>query len=177
LTAFPEWAVPPPPIVPGPARWLDTLARATINAIAPPVGAEAAVGAIVDYGAAVDRFGGVALVRTGLAQPAGGGRFRELALLAGATWRHRWPSWDLGVELRGGALRVSGIGFAIDDASWVKWWEAAAFVGRRFGPVTVGLEVAATALRDHAVTRDGLVSQNIPLARVGISATFLLWSP
>ena len=176
LTAFPEWAVPPPPEPAAPERWLDVLARGTVAGIAPPLGVEGALGAIGDYGGVVDRVGGSVLVRSGPAQAAGSGRFREIALLAGAEWRHRWPQWDLGVELRGGVLRVSGLGFAINDASWIKWWEAAASFGRRFGRATVALEVAATTLRDHAVTRDGLVSQNIPLVRAGISLTFALVS-
>jgi hypothetical protein len=69
---------------------------------------------------------------------------------------------------------VSGLGFSEDHHSWVPWWEGAVFGGRAFGHLTVGLEIAATALRDHAVTRDGSVSEDLPSLRIGISGSLAL---
>lgn len=172
LTSFPEWADPPrPPPVP-PPRWTEIAPTAAVNSIWLPVGVEAQAGAIVDVGGWADRFGGSALVRASVPQHAGGGRFQQTALLAGALWRHRFFHWDTRAEMRAGGMLVSGIGFAQNDHSWLLWWEAAGFVGRRLSWGTLGVEIAATALRDHAVTRDGLVSEDIPLLRVGLSGTF-----
>ena len=172
LTSFPEWAEPPRPPPPPPPRWIELQPTAAINSIWLPVGAEGQAGAIVDVGGAADRFGGSALVRASVPQHAGGGRFQQTAFLAGAVWHHRFVDWDVRAELRGGALLVSGIGFLENDHSWLLWWEAAGFVGRRLAWGAVGVELAATALRDHAVTRDGLVSEDIPLLRVGLSGMF-----
>ena len=68
-------------------------------------------------------------------------------------------------------LRVSGIGFFENDVSWLPWWEAAFFAGRAVSFGAVGFELAGAAQRDHAVTRDGLVSQAIPMVRLGIAGT------
>ncbi len=177
LTSFPEWAEPPVPPRPRPTRWLEVAGGAAVSGIAPPIGIEGELAGLADLGGAVDRFGVSAAVRTGVPQPAGAGRFREIALLGGAAWRHRFARLETRVELRAGALRVNGIGFTPDDASWLPWWEVALLAGRRWSWGTLGGELAATALRDHAVTRDGLVSQDIPLVRLGISGTFDLYSP
>jgi hypothetical protein len=174
LTDFPEWAQPPPPSssLPSPSRWTDVLATVTVSGIAPPLGVEGQLGALVDRGGDGHRFGLSGVVRTGLPQDAGDGRFRQIALLAGATWRRSIGAWELRAELRGGALRVSGIGFFENDTSWLAWWEVALFGGRAVSFGAIGLELAATAQRDHAVTGDGLVSQDIPLIRLGLSGTF-----
>jgi hypothetical protein len=171
LTAFPEWAEPPPSSPP-PSRRTDVLATAAVSGMAPPLGVEGQLGALVDRGGDGHRFGLSGLVRTGLPQDAGDGQFRQIALLAGATWRRAVGAWELRAELRGGALRVSGIGFFENDASWLPWWEVALFGGRAVSFGAIGLEVAGTAQRGHAVTRDGLVSQDIPLVRLGFSGTF-----
>src|SRR6185436_3561746 len=118
LTDFPEWAEPPPPPSSPPSRWTDVAATVTVSGMAPPLGVEGQLGALVDRGGDGHRFGLSALVRTGLAQDAGDGRFREIALLAGATWRRAIGAWALRAELRGGALRVNGIGFFENDTSW-----------------------------------------------------------
>ena len=169
LTAFPEWAEPP---APPPARWFEVAVPVAVNVIASPVGVEGQAGVIVDRGDAHDRFGGSALVRTGIPQDAGTGRFREVAVLAGAAWRHRFGAWEARAEVRGGGLRVSGLGFAANAVDWIPWWEGAVAAGRRFGFGALGLELAATSLKAHATTRDGLVSEDIPLVRLGISGTF-----
>ena len=174
LTAFPEWAEPPPPPPPSPppSRWTDVHATVTVSGMAPPLGVEGQLGALVDRGGDGHRFGLSGLVRTGLPQDAGDGRFRQIALLAGAAWRLEIGAWELRGEVRGGALRVSGIGFFENDASWLPWWEVALFGGRAVSFGAIGLEVAGTAQRDHAVTGDGLVSEDIPLVRLGLSGTF-----
>jgi hypothetical protein len=172
LTSFPEWAEPPEPPAPPPARGFAAGASATASAIAPPLGVDGELAALVDYGGPADRFGVSAVFRSGVPQRAGGGRFLQIAMLGGATWRHRFARWETRAEVRAGGLRVSGIGFAEDHASWLPWFEIAAFVGRRWSRGAIGAEVAATALHDRAVTRDGLVSQDIPLARIGVSGTF-----
>jgi hypothetical protein len=177
LTSFPEWAEPPEPPPPQVARWLEVAASSTASAIAPPFGVEGELGGFVDFGGDRDRLGGSAWVRSGVPQHAGEGRFREIALLAGATWRHRVTRWETRLELRGGALRVNGIGFLENAASWLPWWEVSAFAGRRWSHGAVGLALAITAIRDHAVTRDGLVSEDIPLVRFGISGSFGLFGP
>ena len=175
LTSFPEWAEPPEPPRPLPSRSFEVAAEATASAIAPPFGVDGELGALVDYGSPSDRFGVSAVVRSSVPQVAGDGMFHLIATLGGATWRHRFAQWETRVELRGGGLRVSGIGFLEDRASWLPWFEVAAFAGRRWAWGTLGLQIAATTLRDHAVTSDGLVSQDIPLARIGISGTFELF--
>lgn len=172
LTSFPEWADPPRPPPPPPARWTELVPTAAVNSIWMPIGVEAQGGAILDVGGWADRFGASAMVRASAPQHAGGGHFQQTAFLAGAAWRHRFARWDTRAELRAGGVLVSGIGFAANDHSWLLWWEAAGFAGRRLSWGTLGVEIAATALRDHAVTRDGLVSEDIPLLRVGLSATF-----
>ena len=172
LTSFPEWADPPRPPPPPPVRWTEFAPTAAVNSIWLPLGVEAQAGAIVDVGGWADRFGGSAVIRASAPQHAGGGRFQQTSFLAGGVWRHRFADWDTRAELRAGGLLVSGIGFAENDHSWLVWWEAAGFAGRRLSWGTLGVEIAATALRDHAVTRDGLVSEDIPLLRVGLSGTF-----
>ena len=174
LSAFPEWAEPAEP--PRPAtRWLEVVANVTASAIAPPVGVDGELGMLVDLGGAADRFGVVAVARGGLPLAAGAGQFLQIAALGGAAWRHRFTRWETRVEIRGGALRVSGIGFAQNDATWVPWAELALFAGRRWSWGALGVELAAAPIRDRAVTRDGLVSQDIPLARLGFSATFEIY--
>lgn len=175
LTAFPEWAEPPPPPSPPsppPERWTEVLATAAVAGMAPPVGVEGQFGALVDRGGDGHRLGLSALVRTGLPQDAGDGQFRQISLLVGATWRRTIGDWALRAELRGGALRVNGIGFFENDASWLPRWEVALFGGRAVSFGAIGLEIAGTALRGRAVTRDGLVSEDIPLLRLGFSGTF-----
>jgi hypothetical protein len=51
-------------------------------------------------------------------------------------------------------------------------WEVALFGGRAVWFGAIGIELAGTAQRGRAVTRDGLVSQDIPLIRLGFSGTF-----
>jgi hypothetical protein len=111
-------------------------------------------------------------VRASIPQRAGNGQFQQTAFLTGATWRRRMGAWATRFELRGGAVLVSGMGFPETASDWLPWWEGAAFAGRDFGWTTLGIEVAATALRDHAVTRDGLVSEDVPYVRIGLGGMF-----
>jgi hypothetical protein len=172
LTSFPEWAEPPPPPVPPPVRWIEIAIPVAANGITPPLGVEAEAGVLVDWGNAANRIGGTALARTGIPQRAGDGKFREVAALAGVAWRHRTGAWETRVELRGGGLRVSGQGFAEDAVDWIPWGEGAVGAGRRFGFGVIGVELAATPIAAHATTKDGLVSEDIPRFRLGISGTF-----
>lgn len=175
LSAFPEWAVPPPaaPPPPQPARWTEIALGGALNGMWSPFGLEAQVGALVDHGARTHRFGGGALVRASLPQEAGTGRFQQLTLLGAASWRARVaPAWELIVSARAGGLLVSGIGFGENHSSLLPWWEGAVFGGRRFAWGALGLEVAASALQHRAVTADGLVSEDIPLLRVGFSGVW-----
>jgi hypothetical protein len=171
LSAFPEWAEPPPPPAPA-ARWIEVHAGGALSAIAMPLGAEARGTGIVDHGGHGHRFGAALHVRATIPQRAGRGRFQQTSLLAGASWRHPFGVWEARAEIRGGAMLVSGIGFADNGHDWLPWWEVAVFGGRGFGWGTVGVELAATALQHRAVTRDGLVSEDIPLLRVGVAGTF-----
>lgn len=173
LSSFPEWAGPapaPPPPPPPPPRWLEVAAASAINAMFLPVGADAHIEAIVDYGGARDRFGLTALVRAGVPQSAGDGAFQQTAVLGGIAWRRRLGAWTLRVEARAGAVRVTGTGFLQNDFDWLPWVEGAVFAGRALSWGALGVELAATGLRDHARTRDGLVSEDIPLLRIGLSA-------
>jgi hypothetical protein len=177
LSAFPAWADPPPPAPPPPtepARWFEVSVGGAANSLWTPVGVDAQVAALADWGARSDRVGATLLVRGSVPEHAGRGRFQQTAALAGLAWHHRAGAWDTRLELRGGAVLVSGLGFTEDHHSWLPWWEGAVFGGRTFGRVTIGLEIAATALRDHAVTLDGSVSEDVPYLRIGISGSFAL---
>lgn len=171
LTSFPEWAEPVAP-PPAPTRWNEFVVTSAVSSMWLPIGVDGYAGALVDHGPNADRFGGTVLVRASIPQTFGSGRFQQTALLAGASWRHRVGKWATRVELRGGALLVSGIGLADNDSDWLPWWEAAAFAGRDLGIAVVGLEIAGTAMRARAVTRDGLVSEDIPLLRIGLAGMF-----
>jgi hypothetical protein len=172
LSAFPEWAGPPPPPPPPVVRtrWIDVTLEAAINSIWSPLGVDGQVGVLVDHGAARDRFGGGLLIRGSVPQAAGSGRFQQTALLGAASWRRRAGGWELRAEARAGALLVIGLGFDENDSDWLPWWEGAVFAGRALSWGAIGLEVAATGLQHKAVTRDGLVSEDIPLLRIGLAA-------
>ena len=174
LSAFPEWADPPLPPAPSlPAsRWTEILLGGALNGIWRPFGADAQASLIVDRGARRDRFGATAVLRGSVPQRFGGGRFQQTSILAGANWRHRAGAWETRAEARAGVLLVSGIGLVENDSDLLVWWEAALFGGRNWSWGAAGIEIAATALQHRAVTRDGLVSEDIPLLRIGISGTF-----
>jgi hypothetical protein len=177
LSEFPEWADPPPPSPPPratPARWFELSLGGAASSLWLPVGVDAQIAALADWGASTDRFGATLLVRGSVPEHAGHGRFQQTSALAGLAWHHRAGAWDTRLELRGGVVLVSGLGFSEDHHAWLPWWEGAVFGGRAFGRVTLGLELAATALRDHAVTRDGSVSEDVPYLRIGISGSFAL---
>jgi hypothetical protein len=178
LSAFPEWAEPPRPVPPPPppTRWRDVHLTGAVNSIWVPLGVDAQVGGIVDWGGDRDRLGGSVVVRASVPQAAGTGHFQQTALLAGLAWRHRAAGWSLRVEARGGALLVSGIGFTRNDRDVLPWWEGAVFAGRATSWGALGVEVAATGLRHRAVTRDGLIAEDIPLFRFGISGELRLGS-
>lgn len=179
LSSFPEWAGPAPTvgsIAPPSPRWIELLATSTMSGIVRPLGAEGQIGLLADLGGAGHRFGASALVRASLPQSAGTGQFQQTALLAGAVWRRRWSPWEVRAELRGGAIRVTGSGFDQNDSDWLYWWEGATFAGRGFSWGSLGLEIAASPLRHRAVTRDHLVSEDIPLLRVGLAGSFELVS-
>jgi hypothetical protein len=172
LSEFPEWAAPPPPPPPPPARWNELVAIGALSSMWMPVGVDGQLGALLDHGPRGDRFGGSLLVRGSIPQAAGNGRFQQTTFLAGASWRHASGAWTTRVELRGGGLLVSGIGYAENASDWLAWWEVAVFAGHTFGRGALGLEIAGTALQHRAVTRDGLVSEDIPFLRVGVGGTF-----
>ena len=178
LSAFPEWAEPPRPVAPPPppTRWRDVHLATAINSMWVPLGIDGQVGAIVDWGGDRDRLGGTIVARASVPQAAGTGHFQQTALLAGVAWRRHAGDWSLRAEARGGALLVSGIGFTRNDRDWLPWWEGAVFAGRAMAWGAVGVEVAATGLRHRAVTGDGLIAEDIPLFRFGISAELRLGS-
>lgn len=177
LSAFPAWADPPPPAPPPPAtptRWFELSLGGAANSIWMPAGVDAHVTALVDWGARTDRVGATVLVRGSVPEQAGSGRFQQTSALMGLAWHHRAGAWDTRLELRGGATLVSGFGFSENHHAWLPWWEGAVFGGRAVGRGTIGLEIAATALRDHAVTQDRSVSEDLPYLRIGISGSFAL---
>lgn len=178
LNSFPEWADPvsPPAHEPGHQDGIDLLLLSSLNSIWLPFGVDAQLGALADFGGTQNRLGGSVLVRASLPQQAGSGRFQQTALLSGVSWRHRRGPWELRVELRGGALLVSGLGFAENDSDWLPWWEAAAFAGRNFSWGSAGFELAGSALRHRAVTQDRLVSEDISSLRIGLAGSFELFS-
>jgi len=172
LSAFPEWAGPAPVVAaaPEPARrWIDVAVRGGVSSIWVPLGVDAQLGGAIDVGGETHGLGGAVLVRASLPQAAGDGRFQQTAFLVGGAYRYRVGPWRLRGEARAGALLVRGSGFEVNDHDWLPWWEGAVFAGRAVGWGTVGVEVAASGLRDKAVTRDGLVSEDIPLFRVGLA--------
>jgi hypothetical protein len=174
LTAFPEWAEPPAPPMPPAARWLAATLEGTASASAPPIGADGEVGGFGDWGGSHDRFGAGLVARTGIPRDAGDGRVRVISALAAATWRRRTGLWEMRAELRAGTLRANGLGFSSDHSDWLPWWEVALFGGRSFEWGALGIALAATPLRDHAVTTEGQVSVDIPFFHIGISGTFEL---
>jgi hypothetical protein len=182
LDAFPDWATsapPPPPVAIAtapPSRWFDLTLLGAANAIMAPIGVDAHVGAGLDLGTAQHRGGATLLVRASVPQAAGDGRFQQTAVLAGASYRFLRNGWRLRVEARAGALLVSGMGLDENRSDWLPWWEGAAFVGYGFSWGALGLELAGTALRDKAVTSDGLIEEDIPSFRLGLAAEFGLWS-
>jgi hypothetical protein len=177
LSAFPEWAEPPRPAAPPPPpplRWRDVHLAAAVSSIWVPVGVDGQVGAIVDWGGDRDRIGGTLIARASVPQAVANGHFQQTSVLAGVAWRRRDGRWSVRAEARAGALLVSGIGFTRNDRDWLPWWEGAVFAGRAMGWGALGVEVAATGLRHRAVTGDGLVAEDIPLFRLGISAELRL---
>jgi hypothetical protein len=179
LDAFPDWAGPPPapkPVARAPARWTDVALIGAANAIFEPIGVDAHLGGAVDFGARRHRFGGSALVRASIPQAAGTGSFQQTAMLVGAAYRFRSDPWRIRVEVRGGALLVSGLGLEDNNSDWLPWWEGAVFVGRGFAWGALGVEVAVSGLRHEAVTSDGRVSEDIPLLRLGVAGEFGLWT-
>jgi hypothetical protein len=175
LSSFPEWAGPapaPPPPPPPPSRWLDVGVVSALNSIWVPLGVDGQVGALADFGGTGHRLGGSLAIRASIPQAAGSGRFQQTALLGGAAWRRGFGSYELRVEARVGALLVSGIGYAENASDWLPWWEGAVFGGSTLRWATIGVEIAASALHHTAVTRDGLVSEDIPRIRVGLAARF-----
>ncbi|HEY5926172.1 MAG TPA: hypothetical protein VIV11_31020 [Kofleriaceae bacterium] len=171
LSSFPEWADPPAPPR-APTRWTEVTALAALHSMWLPLGLDGQAGALVDHGGRGDRFGGSLLVRASIPQRAGDGRFQQTTFLVGAGWRHERGTWITRFEARAGPLLVSGIGYAENGSDWLVWWEGAGFVGRAMSWGAIGVEVAATALRHRAVTRDGLVSEDIPLLRIGLGGMF-----
>jgi len=171
LSAFPEWAGPAPIVAaaPEPARWIDVTVRGAVSSIWVPLGVDGQLGGAIDVGGATHGLGGAVLVRASVPQAAGDGRFQQTAFLVGGAYRYRSGPWRLRGEARAGALLVRGSGFDVNDHDWLPWWEGAVFAGRAVGWGAVGVEVAASGLRDKAVTRDGLVSEDIPLFRVGLA--------
>jgi hypothetical protein len=181
LTSFPDWAGPipvaPPRVVRHPLpRWFDAAVRGGANALFVPLGIDAHVGGVLDFGPERHRFGATLLVRASLPQAAGSGSFQQTAFLGGFAYRFAAAPWRFRAEARAGALLVRGIGLAENASDWLPWWEFAAFAGRSFSWGAIGVEVAASGLRDKAVTRDGLVSEDIPLLRLGVAAEFDIWS-
>jgi hypothetical protein len=159
--------VPPPPR----PRPYDVALTAAMHGLVAPFGADVEVGARVARG----RLGGSARVRATVPQAAGGGRFQQTSLLAGVGWRRHRGRWELGAEMRAGAMVVSGIGFDDNHAGWLPWWEVAVGGGRRFGWGTLGVEVAGTALQHRAVTADRLVAEDIAPFRAGVAGTWELF--
>jgi hypothetical protein len=179
LDAFPDWAgpaPPPKPIAPPPSRWIDVAVMGAASTIFEPVGVDAHLGGAIDFGASRHRFGGTMLVRGSVPQSVGKGSFQQTAMLAGAAYRFRSDPWRVRAEVRGGALLVSGLGLEDNNSDWLPWWEGAVFVGRGFSWGALGVEVAASGLRHKAVTSDGLVSEDIPLLRLGVAGEFGLWT-
>jgi hypothetical protein len=174
LSSFPAWAGPaprpeaPPPPAPPPPRRVDVAVTSAVHGLWSPIGVDAQLGVSVFRG----RPGASALIRATIPQAAGAGSFQQTTLLAGAGARLRRDAWQVGAELRGGALLVSGVGFDENHSDWLPWWEIAVTGGRRFGWGTVGVEVAATALQHRAVTEDLLTVEDIPALRFGVAGSF-----
>lgn len=168
LSAFPEWAGPARPSPP-PQRWTELAVVTAVSSIWVPFGVDGQVGAFVDRGSRHHRIGGGLLARGSFPQAAGSGRFQQTALLGGVGYRYLGENWQLRVQVRGGGLLVTGLGFDENRSDLLPWWEGAVYAGRVVSWGSIGVEVAASGLRHKAVTTDGMVSEDIPLFRLGLA--------
>lgn len=168
LSSFPEWAGPPRP-TPPPERWIDLSLISAVNSIWRPFGIDGELGALVEIGTRFHRVGGGLVVRASFPQAVGSGRFQQTALLGVVGYRYLWGAWQLRTEARAGALLVTGLGFDENRSDFLPWWEGAVYAGRALSWGSIGIEVAASGLRHKAVTSDGLVSEDIPLFRLGLA--------
>jgi len=171
LSEFPSWREPASPPRP-PDRWTELTLVAALQSMWLPLGLDGQVGVLGDHGPRANRFGASLLVRGSIPQSAGSGRFQLTTALLGASYRLDRGSWVARIEARIGPMLVSGIGYADNASDWLPWWEGAAFVGKPMSWGAIGVEVAASGLRHHAVTRDGLVKEDIPLLRIGVGGMF-----
>ena len=166
-----EWANPPaPPRVA--TQWTEVLALAAVQSMWLPLGVDAQAGALVDYGSRADRFGGLVLVRAGVPQAAGSGRFQLTTFLAGAGWR-----LDRG-EVDRAARSPRRCAAGQRHRSYRERVRLAAVVGGRRvcrPPGVVGTDRRrgrATGLRHARLRGMAWYQEDIPLLRIGVGGMF-----
>jgi hypothetical protein len=139
-----------------------------------PLGGDLELGARLDRGRAW-RFGGGLLLRESLPSDLGRGTVNATTAMATGGARYVSERWSLGIELRGGEMRLFGRGFVEDRASWVPWTELAASIGWAGRRATIGAVISGSPLHYRALVSDGMETAEIPRFRVGIGVTIPLW--
>jgi hypothetical protein len=170
LVEFPSWEMPKSL----PERDWRLGAGAGLLAAGAPFGTELALSSRLDYGDATHRLGVSALARSSWPHVVGGGRSLATSALGGLTWRMRRGRWSYGVELRGGLLLLSGLGFVSNQSRALFWSEGALVAQRHLGNLGLGLSLAASPNRYRAVTVDGENSRRYPWLRFGLEIS---WAP
>ena len=171
LARLPAWSGPARPDARATVAWSLV---AAVSATGLPAGVDGHLGAVVDRRRRHDRVGAGLLVRASWPQAAGPGQLQQTAVLAVARYRRLRGRWHGEAGARGGALVVSGLGFAADRSDVLPWWEGYVAAGRSWRWGSVGLEVAASGLRHRAATSDGSVDVELAQVRLGLALELAL---
>jgi hypothetical protein len=118
---------------------------------------------------------GHVLFRAGWPHPLGDGRFLETAALLALGWRFSASeNRQLRLEVRAGAVRVSGLGYEKNYSQWLILLEAQLSLLWRLGSVYLGPELGISPLFHsvHTVSGD---HEDLPWLRVGILLGVPLW--
>ena len=168
IEAWTQTPPPPPPAEPDP--WRIRLK------LEPNLGLFAAsgnlgLGASLMYGSGNQALGVGLLASTGWSGSLGQGTPLVQLLLLEAAWAYDAPHFGLSAGLRSGLLWVTGVGYADNDRAVAFWWEAFAQIFYRFGPLGLGLGVAAAPLDHQLSTRAGELRRVSPI-RLGPQLVF-----
>lgn len=115
------------------------------------------------------------LARGGTSQDLGAGRFRATSLLGELGWR-RGNTFSGGIQLRAGAVRVAGSGFAENFVRYLPWVEAGARLGYRWRSLDLGVQLLASPLRHQVSIENREDSLWLPRFRLGIDLEWRAWS-
>jgi hypothetical protein len=122
----------------------------------------------LDAGAKRHGLVGRLIARVGWPNPLGEGRQLETAALTALGWRFS-PNEKLGltIEIRTGALRVSGVGYEKNYHQWLVMVEAEFSVLWKIGPITLGPAVAVSP-PIYTVYTDSGERADLPWIRLGM---------